>query len=312
MDRLTSMAVFVKVVETGSLTAAARAFGISAAMVGKHVRALEDRLQVGLLNRTTRRQSLTDVGAQFLDRCRAVLAEVAAAENLAAESQAAPRGILRVNAPISFGTSSLAAALPDYLSRFPDVKVELSITDRMVDLVDEGFDAVIRIGELADTSLGARALAPYRLVACAAPAYLAERGVPRHPNDLRAHACLGLAHWMPPNLWAFDGPEGRVEVEVSGPFVTNMGPALRAAALQGLGVILQPEVLLSDDIAAGRLIALMADHRPPSRPMHILTAPGRRRTQKLTSFVAFVVERFGHGHGMSENPPGSPVGAPGS
>ncbi|MFE3838397.1 LysR family transcriptional regulator [Pseudogemmobacter sonorensis] len=293
MDRLTSMAVFVKVVETGSFTAAAQAFGLSAAMVGKHVRALEERLQIPLLNRTTRRQSLTDVGAQFLEHCRIVLAEVAAAESLAAESQSRPRGLLRVNAPISFGSSSLAEALPDYLRRCPEVRVELSITDRMVDLVDEGFDVVIRIGPLADTSLRARALAPYRLVACAAPAYLAERGTPRHPRDLAGHACLGLAHWVPRDLWSFDGPEGRVAVEVSGPFVANMGPALRVAALQGLGIILQPEVLLATDLAAGRLVALLPDYRPPARPMHLLTPPGRRRTQKLDSFVAFIAERFG-------------------
>lgn len=287
------MAVFVKVVETGSFTTAAGAFGISAAMVGKHIRALEERLQITLLNRTTRRQSLTDVGAQFLERCKTVLAEVAAAENLAAESQSRPRGVLRVNAPISFGTYSLARALPDYLRLYPEVRVELSITDRMVDLVDEGFDAVIRIGALADTTLRARALAPYALVACASPAYLAERGTPMHPRDLRDHACLGLAHWIPRDLWSFDGPDGRVEVEVSGPFIANMGPALRVAALQGLGVILQPEVLLAEDIAAGRLVTLMNGYQSPSRPMHILTPPGRRRTQKLDSFVAFIIERFG-------------------
>ena len=293
MDRLTSMQVFVKVADLGSFAAAAGELGLSRAMVAKHIRSLEERLQVTLIRRTTRRQSLTDVGLSFLERCRSILAEVEAAENLAAESQSAPRGLLRVNAPVTFGTTSLARALPDYLRAHPEVGIELTISDRMVDLVDEGFDAVIRIGELADTSLLARAMTPYEMALCAAPAYLAARPAPQRPADLDRHACLGFAHWAPRHRWTFEGPEGATEtVEVHGPLTVNIGHALRMAALAGLGVILQPRILLQEDIDRGALVPLLPGWRHAARPMHILTAPDRRRTRKLGSFVDFIAQRF--------------------
>jgi DNA-binding transcriptional LysR family regulator len=292
LDRVTSMQVFVKVADLGSFAAAAGELDLSPAMVAKHIRSLEERLQVTLIRRTTRRQSLTDVGTSFLERCRLILAEIEAAENLAAESQSAPRGLLRVNAPVTFGSTSLARALPDYLRANPEVHVELSITDRMVDLVDEGFDAVIRIGELSDTSLRARAMTPYEMVLCAAPSYLAAHPAPEHPDELTAHACLGFAQWMPRGQWIFDGPEGTIAVEVRGPLTVNMGHALRMAALAGLGIILQPRILLQDDIEQGLLVPLLPQWRHAARPMHILTAPDRRRTRKLSSFVDFIAERF--------------------
>ncbi|HWJ87694.1 MAG TPA: LysR family transcriptional regulator [Pelagibacterium sp.] len=293
MDRFTSMQVFVKVADLGSFAAAASELKLSPAMVAKHIRTLEERLQVTLIRRTTRRQSLTDVGLSFLERCRSILGEVEAAENLAAESQSAPRGLLRVNAPMTFGSTSLARALPDYLRTYPDVSVELTITDRMVDLVDEGFDAVIRIGALADTSLRALAMTPYEMALCAAPAYLASHPAPQHPADLAGHACLGFAHWAPSNEWTFEGPGGVTEtVTVHGPLTVNIGHALRMAALAGLGIILQPRILLQDDIDEGLLVPLLPDWRHTARPMHILTAPDRRRTRKLGSFVEFISQRF--------------------
>jgi DNA-binding transcriptional LysR family regulator len=233
------------------------------------------------------------VGLSFLERCRLILGEVEAAENLAAESQSAPRGLLRVNAPVTFGTTSLAAALPDYLRAHPEVAVELTISDRMVDLVDEGFDAVIRIGELADTSLRARAMTPYEMALCAAPSYIARRPAPQRPADLAGHACLGFAHWAPRDAWTFEGPDGASEtVAVNGPLTVNIGHALRMAALGGLGIILQPRILLQDDIDRGLLVALLPEWRHAARPMHILTAPDRRRTRKLGSFVDFIARRF--------------------
>ena len=292
MDRITSMQVFVKVAEVGSFAGAAPELNMSPAMVAKHIRHLEERLQISLIRRTTRRQSLTDFGHIFLERCRNVLIEVEAAENLAAESQRVPRGMLRLNAPVTFGTTSLATALPDYLHAYPEVTVDLSITDRMVDLVDEGYDAVIRIGDLTDTSLRARALSPYEMVLCAAPSYLATRPLPQQPADLAHHHCLGYAHWTPRNHWIFDGPGGIQSVKVSGPFVVNMGHALRTAALSGLGIILQPRMLLQHDIDQGHLIQLLPEWHHTVRPMYILTAPDRRRTRKLESLVEFIVERF--------------------
>ena len=293
MDRFTSMQVFVKVADLGSFAAAARELKLSPAMIAKHIRTLEERLQVTLIRRTTRRQSLTDVGLSFLERCRSILGEVEAAENLVAESQSAPRGLLRVNAPMTFGSTSLARALPDYLRAHPEVSIELTITDRMVDLVDEGFDAVIRIGELADTSLRALAMTPYEMALCASPAYLAAHPAPQRPADLAAHACLGFAHWAPGNEWTFERPDGLKEtVEVHGPFTVNIGHALRMAALAGLGIILQPRILLQDDIDQGLLVPLLPDWHHAARPMHLLTAPDRRRTRKLGSFVEFITRRF--------------------
>src|SRR5260221_4503856 len=175
MDRLTSMAMFVKAVEAGSFAAASPALGLSSPMIGKHVRFLEERLGIRLLNRTTRRQSLTEVGRAFYERCKLVLAEAEAAEALAQDLQTIPRGRLRVNAPISFGTYSLMPALMRYMRQYPEVSVDLTLSDRIVDLVDEGYEAVIRLSVLTDSTLIARSLAPYRLVACASPAYLAER-----------------------------------------------------------------------------------------------------------------------------------------
>ncbi|TIS53500.1 MAG: LysR family transcriptional regulator [Mesorhizobium sp.] len=294
MDRLSSMAVFVKVVEAGSFAAAADALGLSAPMVGKHVRMLEDHLGVRLINRTTRRQSLTDTGRCFYERCKTVLMEVEAAESCAAESQAAPRGRLRVNAPVTFGAHCLAPVLPEYLRAYPEVSVDLSLNDRIVDVIEEGYDAVVRVGVLTDSTLIARPLAPYRLVACAAPSYLAKHGAPSSPADLGNHECLGFVHWAPRGSWEFKDANGAKRiVNVAGRLTTNNGQALRAAALAGFGIILQPNALVADDLEAGRLVRVLLDCEPPSRPMHILFAPDERPGPKLRSFVDFMVKRFG-------------------
>ncbi|HTH76903.1 MAG TPA: LysR substrate-binding domain-containing protein, partial [Trinickia sp.] len=198
MDRLTSMAIFAKAAEAGSFAAAGAALGMSSQLVGKHVRALEARYGMQLINRTTRRQSLTEAGRAFYEGCKAVLAEAQAVEALTANLQAVPRGTLRVNAPVSFGAYRLAPALARYLADHPEVQVELTLSDRVVDLVDEGYDAVIRIAPLPDSRMIARPLAPYRLIVCASPAYLAVRGTPRRPEDLADHECLGFAYWGRP------------------------------------------------------------------------------------------------------------------
>lgn len=293
MDRLASMEVFAKAAETGSFAAAADAIGISAPMVGKHVRMLEEHLGVRLLNRTTRRQSLTDAGKDFLERTRIVLAELEAAEALAAESRAKPRGELRVNAPFTFGTHSLAPLLPDYMAENPEVTVKLILSDRIVDLVDEGYDCVFRVGPLADSMLIARGLRPLRFVACASPAYLDRRGEPRDPKDLFGHDCLGFADSTLEDCWRFDGMDGEVAVPIKARFSVNSGQALRQAALSGLGVILQPEELTREDVAAGRLARVLPGWEPSTRPMHLLFAPDRRVTPKLRSFIAFAAKRFG-------------------
>ncbi len=289
------MAVFVKAAETGSFASAGVALGLSSQMVGKHVRFLEAHYGMRLINRTTRRQSLTEAGRAFYERSRAVLAEADAVDALAANLQAEPRGTLRVNAPISFGVHCLVPMLASYLRAYPEVQVDLTLSDRIVDVVDEGYDAVIRIAPLADSGLIARELSPYRLVVCASPAYLAGHGTPEHPADLENHQCLSFAYWAQPTAldWEFSNAQGQTIVRVKSRLSINNGAGLRMAALEGLGIILQPLELVQDDLASGRLVQLLSDYEAPSRPIHLLYSPDRRPTPKLRSFVDHVVAAFG-------------------
>lgn len=287
------MAVFAKAVELGSFSAAGAALHMSSQLVGKHVQTLEQHLGVRLLNRTTRRQHLTEIGTSYYERVKVIMAEVEAAEGLAAETRAVPRGRLRVNAPVTFGVHALAPMLPGYLAANPEVTVDLTLSNGYVDAIDEGFDIVFRIGELSDSSLIARALAPYKLVLCAAPAYLESHVPIRTPHDLAAHECLGFSHTELRTHWTLDGPDGRVTVPVSGRFMTNHGEAMRAVATAAMGVMLQPLELVCADLEAGRLVRILPDYVAPVRPMHILYAPDRRLTPKLRSFIDFAVATFG-------------------
>jgi DNA-binding transcriptional LysR family regulator len=294
MDRLTSMAVFVKTADSGSFAAAALAFGISSQMAGKHVSTLEERVGARLLNRTTRRQSLTEIGQIFYERCKALLADAEAAESVAQDLSSSPRGRLRITAPVTFGACCLAPLITRYLQANPEVRVELSLTDRFVDLIDEGYEAAIRLGSLSDSSLIARPLMPYRLVVCAAPRYLAERGVPQTPQELADHECLSFVYTAQPvdTEWRFSDARGEQAVPISGRFQANDMKALQAAALNGGGVILGPEVAVKDDLAAGRLVRVLADYEAPARPMH-LVFPASRATPKLRAFIDQVVAEFG-------------------
>lgn len=287
------MTVFAKAVELGSFSAAGEAMHMSSQLVGKHVQTLEHHLGVRLLNRTTRRHHLTEIGASYYERVKVILAEVESAEGLAAETRAVPRGLLRVNAPVTFGVHALAPKLPDYLTANPEVTVDLSLSNGYVDAIEEGFDIVFRIGELADSSLIARELAPYQLVLCAAPAYL-ERHPPIHTlPDLSKHECLGFSHTELRTHWTLDGPEGRVTIPVSGRFMANHGEAMLAMAKAAMGVMLQPLELVQGELAAGRLARVLPEYSAPTRPMHILYAPDRRLTPKLRSFIDFAVGTFG-------------------
>lgn len=293
MDLLDSMQVYVLTVEKGSLSAAATASGISATMAGNHLRMLEKRLGAQLLNRTTRRQHVTEFGESYYVRCKEILRLIAETDAQAANMQLAPMGKLSITAPVTFGSEALMPALADYLERHPEVNVELSLSDRVVDLFEEGYEAAIRIGHLPpDSALIAKPLAPYRTLICASPEYLARRGTPKKPGDLVSHDCLSfspatLEHWR----LASDGNTFRIPV--SGRVRVNHGQALRVAALHGLGIVLQPAILLEADIRAGRLVHLFPDYELPTRPMHIVFFPDRYRSPKLRSFIDYVTERFG-------------------
>lgn len=293
MDRLSSMTAFAKAVELGSFSAAGEALGMSSQLVGKQVQALEQQLGVRLLNRTTRRQHLTDIGATFYERVKIILAEVEAAEDLAAETRATPRGRLRISTPVSFGIHALSPRLPEYLRAYPEVSIDLAVANRYVDVIEEGFDAVFRVGELSDSSLIARPLAPYRLVLCAAPAYLSAHAPIRHPRDLAQHECLGFSHTELRANWTFDGPDGRVSVPVSGRLMSDSGESLCSVAVAAMGLLLQPRELVQDELDAGRLIEVLPEYQIPTRPMHIVYAPDRRITPKLRSFIDFALTTFG-------------------
>ncbi|MBV1786989.1 LysR family transcriptional regulator [Marinobacterium sp. D7] len=292
MDLFTGMRVFVQIVERGSLSAAASVCNISPTMVGNHLQTLEQRLGTTLLNRTTRRQQLTDSGQQYYQRCVEILQQVADADAQAREGQAVPRGRLRVSAPVSFGSEALVPLLDHYLERYPEVTLDLVLSDRQVDLIEEAFEAAIRIGPLPDSGLIARPLQPYRMLICASPDYLARRGMPRHPRELATHSCLAL-NASTHTRWRMNGPDGPISVPVGSRLQLNNGQALRTAALNGLGVVMQPEVLMAQDLAAGRLVQLFPDHELPSRPMHLVYLPDRYRMPKLRSFIEFTLERFG-------------------
>jgi DNA-binding transcriptional LysR family regulator len=290
MDRLKSMEVFVAVVDAGSFTAAADHFGISAVMVGKHIRQLEERLGARLLARTTRTQKLTEIGHHYADRCRQILADIRAAESGAEAMRSTPRGALRISAPVSFGTLRLAPAMTEYLALYPEVSLDLNLNDRMVDLLEEGYDAAIRIGELGDSSLVARPLMSYRMMICASPDYLERAGVPRKPDDLAAHQCLDFTPLNRRVRWNLNGTESEFPASR---FRSNNGQALRMAALRGYGIVLQSELLLGEDVAAGRLVALLEDYLPAPRPVSLIYPRDQLATPRMTTFIEFMVRHFG-------------------
>ena len=293
MDRLAAMESFVRTVERDSFTAAAVGRGLSPTMVGNHVRFLEERLGASLLNRTTRQHSLTEFGRSYHERCRSILAEIEAAEAAADAARAVPRGLLRITAPVALGTTVLPRLLAGYLRRYPEVRVDLVLQDHRLDLMADEMDVAFRAGTLPDSGLVACTLPPIQLVVCATPAYLAAHGMPQRPADLASHNCLDFTHAAEPLHWRFAGNGGEVAVNVGGSLRINSGQALRVAALEGIGIVMQPDVLVSDDLAAGRLLRLLDRYAAPTLALHLLTLPDRRQTPKLRSFIDHVVRQAG-------------------
>jgi len=292
MDRLTTLDLFVRIVESGSFAAGAEQLGLSRALASRAILDLEARLGTRLLNRTTRRLSLTEAGAAFYRRAQRITADVAEAEEEAAALHARPRGLLRVNAPMSFGVLHVAPALAVYLDRYPEVSVDLTLNDRVVDLLEDGYDLAIRIGRLADSSLIARRLAPCRILLCAAPFYLATHGTPEHPSDLARHRCIAYAYGANRDEWVLTGPEGEVRVRVSARLQINNGDAIQAAIREGYGIARQPDFIAAPELAAGRLVQVLPDWRLPELGIHAVYPPARTLSAKVRSFVDFLAERF--------------------
>ncbi|HBR0005205.1 LysR substrate-binding domain-containing protein [Klebsiella aerogenes] len=290
MDKLRGMETFVAVVECGSFTGAAARLEMSAVMVGKYIALLESQLGTRLLERNTRRQSLTDAGRVYFDEARRVLEQVANAERSVERLRLAPAGTLRVSAPVSFGASIIAPLTASFLQAWPEVRVELDLTNRMVDLVDEGIDLAIRIGDIQRTDLVAKYLAPYRMAICAAPDYLVRHGTPQTPADLAGHQCLSHTVWTARNEWRLPGAAEEVRWKRDAVLRCNDGYALRMAAVAGAGLLLQPEVLLAEDLANGRLVRILQNYTPEPRPIHLLWRQDLRPLPKLTRFVEHLLK----------------------
>ncbi|KAF1070827.1 MAG: HTH-type transcriptional regulator DmlR [Pseudomonas citronellolis] len=294
MDRLKSLAVFVEIVSSGSLANAAERLGLSPSMVAKHLNGLEAHLGVRLLQRTTRRQHLTEAGALYLARSREILERLQAADEAAAALCGEPVGQLRISAPVSFGSTQLTQLLAAFLARYPQVDVELRLSDAPLDPVGEGIDLAFRIGPLADSALVARPLpAWYQMRVCAAPAYLARRGTPETPEALLHHDCLGHTRWGPRHPWRFESAEGPLEIPVHYRLRVDSGPALREAALAGAGIILQPRALVHSDLAAGRLLPLLEDYRLRGRDLFLLYPRDSEAPAKRQAFVEFALAYLG-------------------
>lgn len=294
MDRLASMQAFVATADAHSFTRAARQLGMSPSMVTKHVEALERRLGVRLLHRSTRRLVLTEAGANYRDRCRSLLVEVDEVEASISADRLEPRGLLRVNVPVILGVRHIAQLLPEYARRYPAVTVELGLTNRLVDLVEEGWDIAVRSGPLANSELLARPLCTSRMVVCASPEYLAARGRPRTASDLADHNCLRFtpAGNGADTHWLFQGPDGPVVCEVGGNLLASDASVLRAAALAGQGILFQATLLVGEDLAKGRLVEIVMDQIPLNLPIYAVWTPARRLSSKVRSFVDLLAKHM--------------------
>lgn len=287
MDKLLAMKVFAAVVETGAFARAARQINLSTTAVSRHVAQLEESLGASLLQRTTRRLGLTETGAAYYERCRQILADVAEAEAQAASAEAQPRGLLRISLPYSFGLRYVSPLLPEFRRLYPELALDVSFADRVVDLVEEGVDMALRITPSPGTTLVARALAPVRLACCAAPSYLARRGVPQHPDDLRRHACLLYSYVG--DTWSFTAADGAsLAVQVRGPLRANSGDVLTDAAIAGEGIALQPTFLVAPALRAGTLQRVLPDYALEEATAWAVYLPGLRRTARVQAMVRFL------------------------
>jgi DNA-binding transcriptional LysR family regulator len=289
MDRLTSLTAFAQVVDSGGFSAAGRRLNMSTTMVSNHIRALEDRLGARLLQRTTRKVSLTEVGRAYYERCTQILADLEQADDIAGALQSTPRGTLR----LYVGTHIIRFISPvvaEFLGLFPGVKVDLTMAERPVDLIEEGFDLAIRLTLPRDSSLIVRTLVTWRHILCCAPAYLDKHGAPKQVSDLASHNCVHHVYYPYGDEWQFiDRNDRPVSVKVSGPLISNSGETLRAAALQGLGIFLSPGFLIAGDLEAGRLVRILPEYRAVEFAMNAVYPHRHHLSAKVRSFIDLLV-----------------------
>ena len=293
MDRLEAMRVFSQVVESGSFSAAAARLGLSATAASRHVAELEAHLQTRLLNRTTRRVSLTESGRAFYERTVQMLADLEEAEQEASRAAIVPRGTIKLTTSVTFGVRHIAPAIAAFLAAHRGVRFDVSLSDRMVDLVEEGFDLAVRIGAAGSENVVARKLGETRLVPCASPAYLAAHGAPQTPEELAQHDCFTYEYISPRHLWRFiDASGAERAVRVGGRLHSNNGDLLAEAAAQGAGIVFEPACIVGPDVRAGRLVPLLQEYSAAPLPIYAIYQSRKHLSAKVRVFVDFLVERF--------------------
>ena len=292
MDKLEAMNVLVKVVASGSFAEAARRLGVTRSAISKAITQLEQELGARLLDRTTRRVVPTEAGLAYYERCLAILAQISETEAQISRLHDEPKGVLKINAPMSFGTLYLGAAIAEFMDRYRDLKVELTLTDRMIDPLEEGVDVTVRIGAMMDSSLIARRISTVRVLLVASPDYLARHGTPKVPTDLATHKCLHYGHSTTVPRWQLTEDGAAISVPVTACLSSNNGDTLRDAAVKGIGIARLPSFLVGSDLAAGRLVCLLPSYRPQDVTIHALYAPNRFLAAKSRVFIDFLVERF--------------------
>ncbi len=291
MTPLLGMSVFVRTVETGSFSAAAAQLGLSPQMAGRHIKSIEERFGSRLLNRSTRNQSLTEVGRLYYEQCKRALAEVETAEAILSAHSNAPRGKLRLASPVSFATNHLAPLLTRFLREFPDIQVDLTVTETLVDVVDGGYDAAFWVGALPDSALQVRTLAPYRRMVVAAPEYLLGKSAPGCPDDLRQHDCLAgsVAPHGPSFVWQLEREGVSYDVPIKGRLRIDDERVLVEAALSGAGVFLGCRSLLREHVRDGRLVRLLPEYEVKPLPIHVLFPGQSHMPKKVRRFIDWIV-----------------------
>lgn len=293
MDKLDAMNAFAKVVAAGSYAEAARRLGLTRSAVSKAVMELELLLSARLLDRTTRRVTPTEAGLAYYERCVSILADVEETEIQISRLHDEPRGVLKINAPMSFGILYLGDAVAQFMARYPELRIELVLSDRFIDPLEEGVDVTVRIGALGNSSLIARRLAPARRALVASPPYIERHGAPQTPQDLSAHRCLAYGHMAAVHRWQLMQGAEVVAVQITSSLCSNNGEVLRTAALAGNGIANLPTFLVGPEIAAGRLTVVLPDNPPTELGIFALYAPNRYLAAKTRVFIDFLVARFG-------------------
>ncbi len=293
MDKITEYLVFVRVDEDGGCCAAARTLYLTPSAISKQIARLEDRLGIRLINRTTRRLGLTDEGRSFYERCVVILADIDEAEESLMRNSDSPRGKLHINTGVAFGRNQIIPLIPAFLKRYPEIEINITMTDSLVDLVEEGVDVAIRFGFLQDSTLIVRHLADSKRAICASPEYLQKHGIPQIPSDLNNHNCLFFNHLPKFNEWVFKMPDGELIIKPTGNFSANNGEAIHDMAMDGLGITRMAEFLVAPSVKSGKLVRILQKYyRDIAVPIHAIYPTKRHLSVRVRAFVDYLVECF--------------------